>query len=637
MRAFENSKWIWLAAGESEDQYVEFVDSFEYGGEGEVNVRISVDNDYVLCVNGNYAASSQYGDFEHYKIYDEIDITPYLKKGENKIDITAYHCGVDTSRYRPARAGLIYEVEVGGKATAWSDERTLSRQSPSYASGRKKLVSYQLGFSFFYDATADTEKGFCPSAVVDKKCELFPRPIRKHTIGERKPMAAVEQKGETRWLVDLGGEVVGFPTLDIESAGDQTITVVWGEHIKDGGVRRKIGARDFSYEYKAKDGENIFTEYMLRIACRYIEVFSEAPVKINYVGVLPQIYETEKVNVDIEDKLDRDIYDICVNTLDLCMMEHYVDCPWREQALYAFDSRNQMLCGYYAYRDKNAAYARANLKLIGKDTRDDGLLSICYPCGNPLAIPSFSLYYFFSMREYIENTGDVSLAAECKDKLQSVLETFIKNSKEGFIRTFGGDNMWNFYDWAPHLNSRVGKDVPAIPDLMINCLFVRALDCFEYICDAIGEEFPYKGVADELRCRINSAFKTDGGIFRMHTEGEEYTSLGNAMAVLSGVAEGKDAQGICEAIVCGKMTECSLSMKILVYEALLNTDEKKYTPFVLGEIRRNYKQMLDDGSTTVWETMGGSEDFQKAGSLCHGWSAVPVYVYHRLGIAEERK
>ncbi len=634
MNIFSNSKWIWLSSGESEDQYVEFTDSFEYNGEGEVKIRISVDNDYVLYVNGNYAASSQYGDFEHYKIYDEIEISNLLRMGENKMDIIAYHCGVDTSRYRPARAGLIYEVEVGGKSVAWSDEKTLSRQSPSYASGRKKSVSYQLGFSFFYDAVAENTE-FCPSAVVDKKCRLFPRPIKKHTVCEKRPMVSVEQKGENCWLIDLGGEVVGFPTIDIESEGEQLITVAWGEHIKDGGVRRKIGARDFSFEYKAKDGENTFTEYMLRIACRYIEVFSEAPIKINYVGVLPQVYETEKVKVDVDDKLDREIYDICVNTLDLCMMEHYVDCPWREQALYAFDSRNQMLCGYFAFLDKNKEYARANLKLIGKDTRDDGLLSICYPCGNPLAIPSFSLYYFFSMREYIEHTGDVTLAAELKDKLVSVLDTFIKNSKDGFIRIFGGDNMWNFYDWAPHLNSGIGKDVPAIPDLMINCLFVLALDCFEYICGAIGEKFPYKGMADVLRTHINAAFKTDAGIFRMHTEGEEYTSLGNAMAVLSGVVTGKDAERICEAIVGGELTECSLSMKILVYEALLNTDEEKYSSFVLDEIRRNYKQMLDEGSTTVWETMGGSEDFQKAGSLCHGWSAVPVYVYHRLGMAKE--
>ena len=31
------------------------------------------------------------------------------------------------------------------------------------------------------------------------------------------------------------------------------------------------------------------------------------------------------------------------------MHEHYEDTPWREQAFYVADSRNQALCGYYAF------------------------------------------------------------------------------------------------------------------------------------------------------------------------------------------------------------------------------------------------------------------------------------------------
>lgn len=41
--------------------------------------------------------------------------------------------------------------------------------------------------------------------------------------------------------------------------------------------------------------------------------------------------------------------------------------------------------------------------------------------------------------------------------------------------------------------------------------------------------------------------------------------------------------------------------------------------------------MLDFGSDTVWEAE--ADDNGKAGSLCHGWSAIPVYVWHKLGIA----
>jgi hypothetical protein len=40
--------------------------------------------------------------------------------------------------------------------------------------------------------------------------------------------------------------------------------------------------------------------------------------------------------------------------------------------------------------------------------------------------------------------------------------------------------------------------------------------------------------------------------------------------------------------------------------------------------------MLDTGTTTFWETMGGWKTFENAGSLCHGWSAMPIYYYHKL-------
>jgi len=40
--------------------------------------------------------------------------------------------------------------------------------------------------------------------------------------------------------------------------------------------------------------------------------------------------------------------------------------------------------------------------------------------------------------------------------------------------------------------------------------------------------------------------------------------------------------------------------------------------------------MLYAGATSFWETEMGEADFSGAGSLCHGWSAAPVYYYKLL-------
>ena len=70
-------------------------------------------------------------------------------------------------------------------------------------------------------------------------------------------------------------------------------------------------------------------------------------------------------------------------------------------------------------------------------------------------------------------------------------------------------------------------------------------------------------------------------------------------------------------------------MKAFIYDALLKAD-KNYKGYILNDIDNNYKYMLDNNATTFWETIKGEADFDGAGSLCHGWTAMPVYYYNIL-------
>lgn len=625
------STWIWVAEGEEVDQYAEFCDSFLAPLGAHAAICLSADSDCTLYINGAYVASGQYADFPHYKIYDTIDITSCLRAGENHLRILVHYYGTSNMHYRPAAAGLLYTITVEGQPAVHSRAGLPARLSPTYE-GRRVCVSSQLGFTFFYDATKEREDGFHPAVAVEKECRLFPRPIPRPQLLEKRAMRQVVCIEPSHYLVDLGGEVVGPPTLALFSEKEQTITVAWGEHIADGCVRKTIGDRHFFFTYRAKAEENRFTNYMLRLGCRYIEVMGEEPFSLHYAGVLPQVYPTKVQPVQITDPVERHIYEACVHTLQLCMMEHYVDCPWREQALYAFDSRNQMLCGYMAFSDQNAAYARANLKLIGQDDRADGLLSICYPTGNALAIPSFSLHYILAMWEYIDHTGDSSLAAELLPKLFAIIDAFLSHRRDGLVCRFAGPFMWNFYDWSLYASGNLGGKEDDGADVLLNCLAIIALDRLADICRVLGHLFPYTGVAEELRGRTRAAFLAPNGLFTMRCGKEEYTQLGNAMAILSTLVTGQEAVRLCDRLM-RECVPCSLSMKVFVYEALLRTDAARYGHTVREEIRNTYLPMLEAGSDTVWETALGEADFDRAGSLCHGWSAVPVYFYHRLGIA----
>ena len=51
---------------------------------------------------------------------------------------------------------------------------------------------------------------------------------------------------------------------------------------------------------------------------------------------------------------------------------------------------------------------------------------------------------------------------------------------------------------------------------------------------------------------------------------------------------------------------------------------------VLQEVRARWNAMLKRGATSFYEDEKGEEAFNRAGSLSHGWSAVPIYVFNRL-------
>ncbi len=634
MKPFQKSQWIWYTDTPEADSYGEFVKTFT-APSGKAEVCLSCDSDYALWVNGNFVESNQYGDFEHYKIYDIINITPFLREGVNRLAVLVWHFGLSSQRYFPGKAGLIFEVQNGDDILAISDENTLARQSLTYETGKKKWITGQLGLSFAHDASkTDLWKfencdGFSLAVVTEKCCDFYPRPIEKLQLlqeVEGREIRREMREGKLRVLFDLGREVVGLIFLSLASQTSQNMLISWGEHLDDDGwVPRNIGGRDFSFEYRTRVGRNSYFNPMLRMAGRYIEIATEEDASFLEVAMIPQVYPKKHREYTFSSDLDRRIYDICVHCLDLCMMEHYVDSPWREQCLYAFDSRNQMLCGYEVYEGGNAAYVRAALKLFSEDRRDDELLSICSPCGNDLTIPSFSLHWIVAAKEYLTATGDRDFLREIYPKLKSVLDVFVANRKDGLALRFSGENHWNFYDWSDYCFGHLRSNDAPEPDGALNCLLILALTAFEYICKECALPYPYEGMIPQLRQKTKETFYVPRkGLMTLRAGREEYGELATTWAVLAEVLTGDEARTALEKVLEGESRPCSLSMRIFKYDALMKTDKERYLPVILEEIRRDYGMMLEQGADCTWETLLGAKDFGNAGSLCHGWTAVPV-------------
>lgn len=632
---FDNAKWIWTNTSPTEDEYGEFYSSFDYNG-GNLLLHISADSNYAVYLNGELAAFGQYADFPYDKVYDEIDVSKFAILGKNHLAIIVWYYGIDTTQvYFKGNASLLFEVLCDDEILSSSDTSTLCRKSLSYKNNYCKSITPQVGLSFFYDATNEDNwingelVDFNSAVEVNQNPPLRKRPCKRLVAEPIRVGTEIKRITENDILYDLGTNEVGFFSIDVESDEEQTLTIAYGEHIVDGCVRRKIWIRDFSVEIKIKKGQTVYTNPFRRLGAKYLEVFSEKPIHINKIGIVPTMYPLTEGKRPVLTKAEEEIYDICVRTLKLCMHEHYEDCPWREQALYCMDSRNQMLLGYYAFNEFE--FPRANLQLISKDNLAHGLLAICYPMSGEWTIPSFSLHYFAECLEYYKYSNDVTLLNEVYPKLCSIIKVFTdKMENEGdLILPFKGH--WNFYEWRKGLAGHAGYNAD-IADLPLNALLSLALQNMDEICRILGKESRYGEIAQKLNKSINELFfDSDKGLYFDQADTKNFSKLSNSLAILCGAAKGKFAKEICEKLVCDTtLTEITLSMQTFFFNALLKCDREKYGEYILNLIEEKYRPMVDMGVGTVWETELGESDFDNAGSLCHGWSAIPIYYYHIL-------
>ena len=480
------------------------------------------------------------------------------------------------------------------------------------------------------------------------------RSIGKRDFSEPLVLSCEEGEDGVYFIVDMGSEEAGQLDFELEVPNACEIVIGWGEHLEDGRCRVAVrSSKRFCCEYKAKAGKNRYLNPFRRLGCRYLEfmIFSERAT-VYYAGLRPNNYPLTIKPYRGSNPLRRVIYDTAVKTLQLCMHEHYEDTPWREQSLYIMDSRNEMLYGYYAFGE--TVFPRGNLELISHGLREDGFFMLCYPATLDYPIPSFGLVYFLQMKEYLEHSGDVEFLAGKYDFLKKLLQRYLdKMHDNGLIDNFPQEkgvmagvsrpsHFWNFYEWSEGLDGGALGCVSSF-DAPLNAYLSLALAQMAYIANVLEREDDrqrYQNYSLALNQAIVKEFYDPStGLFRTfdRTKESHYSVLVNSLCLLCGAADGLDTSNMLQILLeNGKgnygfsVSPISLSMNGYRFDALLQFDRERFTPFVLREIDELYLKMLCEGATTFWETEKGAEDFGHTGSLCHGWSALPAYYYQIL-------
>ncbi len=679
-------RWIWVnEETEIVNTYAEFKAAFRHLG-GKALLDISAADEYAVFVNGDFADCGQYDDYPHYKVFDTIDIAGLCRAGDNELLIRAYYQGTDSFQCIKSAPGLCFALKLDGE-TVESGPDTLARFEPHYMNGPVENVSPQLAFSFRYDAR-NKPSPWAHAFASGRAVRLLPRPIKKLNIQapasgviksqgvflrpdpevERTPAQAVYTDltapryaegfvetpeplkkpayadpklplpGAYRFLpekgydgvylvVDLGRELAGFPTLELDAEEGTVFEIGYGEHLDDGRARSFVGERNFGFSYTAKDGRQCFTNWFKRIAGRYLElhVRTEKPFTLCQLSICSADYPLT-VRPDpsfLTDKLAQRIYSASVDTLRLCMHEHYEDCPWREQALYGMDSRNQALAGYWAFGEYD--YPAACWALFPPSKRLDGLYGITTPSHTGLTIPSFSLAWAIACGELAEYGGEKY--NRFTRPMRDLLKAFLPQLHSGVLVPFEGEDYWNFFEWGDGLAGRFGAIEPPIPDAALTLFFYAALKSYASVCS----DGYFSAVEAEIRAPFNEAFWNDAmRAYRTRKDEPHYAELVQALALWTRLVP----EGLAEELRAkladprNPFTKVTLSHYIYKLDALMMEPEKYYM-CVEKHIMDVWGGMILEGATSFWETIDGGDAFSKAGSLCHGWSAVPVYFWHK--------
>ena len=505
------AKWIWQNRENRSDEYVKFIEEFDIE-ECKGILTISCDSNYIAYLNGKLIAFGQYADYPHFKVCDKIQLDAYLQKGKNQLVFVVWYYGENSQCYIKGNAGLYFEVTNENKVLCYSSKNTKCAVTKDFVCYKKRFITGQLGLSYCYDSryydgydrSTYHPKGFDNAVEVQGiSYDLHQSKIKKLILSPLKKAKLIDPQ---KRIYDLGRESVGFLHCRIKAPCGQLIKIVFGEHLDDGEVRSMIGSRDFSVEFigngKFFDFENLFR----RLGGRYLQVLTDC--EIDYMGIMETDYPVKRIPHVFHDTELQKIYDTSVRTLELCMHEHYEDTPWREQCLYAMDSRNQMLFGYEAFGETE--FARANLELMGKGVKSDGLLPLCFPAGHDVPIPFFSLIYLKQMLEYAQFSKDYSLLEEYYSIMATILETFLSKQEEnGLIAALRG--YWNFYEWSNGMDgilegSLLRKSDNKRYDLPLNCFVIIALYDFQKICALINKPFLYVDQLNTLKIALEKFY-----------------------------------------------------------------------------------------------------------------------------------
>ena len=329
---------------------------------------------------------------------------------------------------------------------------------------------------------------------------------------------------------------------------------------------------------------------------------------------------------DSDNKDLKKILDTGWHTARLCALETYMDCPYYEQLQYIGDSRIQALISIYNSGDDRLV--RNALNLMDHSRIAEGPTLSRHPSFSPQLIPTFSLWYIGMLYDYWMYRPDSEFVKEKLGGTRQVLEFFNKyQQSDGSLNHVP---YWNFTDWVQNRPGWSGGVAPAGDDGCSAILDLQLLWAYQTAAileDRLGMKAYvqlYSERARQLKETIVKKYWDEAkGLFADTPAKDVFSQHANALAILTGLAEGDEAANLGNKIISDKtLTPASIYFKYYLHMAL-----------VKAGMGNDYLKWLDkwfENLSMGMTTWAEDSEISTARSDCHAWGASPNIELYRV-------
>ena len=640
-------------------------------------VEIAADSRYRLYVNGQRVGDGPCRPSPGLRYTDRRNLAPYLTEGTNVLVVWLAYYPSDEASNADFAGGPVSVLtdntpffSLDDPNGVWNtDEQWVGRPAEGYTFTR--IVS-QLSFMERVDLSAFPVEMYRPDYNVDgwmpatpitvdtSRFALAPRPIPFPYEDEGCFFQGTRDSGSFYWgpllsndgivvpphmdawvELDAGMHTTALPVLTFDGGCGARITVTYAESYKqarpDGSLYK--GRRDDFGERGVLDGfaDCITVDGELRKwmpfwyrTFRFVRLHvrtADQPLHIHPPRLLRTGYAAESVADFRCDNPDYNV--IWVNsrrTLDNCMYETFMDCPYYEQLQYVMDTVLQMQYLSKVSHD-NRLTRRAMADFFGAQL-PDGLL----PCNSPAKltqlIPGFALFAVYMLELYGRRYDDAATVAGYLPAVDRVLAFFEAALDDtGYVTL---PQHWCFVDWVHGWNDGSPLTHKNNKHVIYTMMYAAGLRCAARLHrQNRGEDtaLQLESRADELCAILRETARDTDGTFFDELPGSRKSQHAQIWAVLSETVTGQEAADLMARTWADEsLSKVSYCMVWLLLRAMDKVGLYRSTQSVW----ERYLSLLSLELTT-WP-----EDDLDARSDCHAWSAVALYEFtaHGLGVRE---